>query len=132
MRDRFVATESRRRPAGTIQGQILRFSEHHLVAIYLRDGSLWIADFVDGQGVLIDAATWFRFNCGTLATAHARRRMAAESAIPLSLELVERIEALHHAAATSGLPTAGIRQPAAGGCHRNEWGTRLRALLKRR
>jgi hypothetical protein len=79
----------------TIQGQLLRLSERREVAIFLRDGALWVADFVDGQGALIDAVTWFRFNCGALSTSHARRRMVLESATPLSEELVERIERLH-------------------------------------
>ena len=92
--------------ASRIQGQILRFSEHHVVAIYLRNHSIWVADFIDGQGTLVDAAVWFRFNCGTLATSNALRRMALESAMPLSAELVERIEALHRAAVTQR------RQPA--------------------
>jgi hypothetical protein len=84
----------------SIQGQLLRLSERREVAIFLRDGALWVADFVDGQGALIDAITWFRFNCGALSTAHARRRMVLESATPLSEELVERIERLDPAAAT--------------------------------
>src|SRR5450631_536394 len=88
------------RVPGHIQGQMLRLSGHHAVAIYLRDGAMWIADFVDGQGTLVDANTWFRFNCGTLANSHALRRMALESAIPLSAALIERIEALHRAATT--------------------------------
>jgi hypothetical protein len=83
-----------------IQGQMLRLGEHHAVAIYLRDGVMWVADFIDGQGALVDANTWFRFNCGTLANSHALRRMALESATPISLELSERIEALHGAAVT--------------------------------
>jgi hypothetical protein len=82
----------------SIQGQLLRRSEHREVAIFLRDGALWVADFIDGNGRLIDATTWFRFNCGGLANSHARRRMALESATPISLELSERIEALHRAA----------------------------------
>ena len=82
-----------------IQGQLLRLSEHHTVAIYLRHGSTWVADFIDGRGILVDVNTWFRFNCGTLANSQALRRMALESAIPLSVELVERIEALHRGAA---------------------------------
>src|SRR5215470_5260293 len=82
-----------------IQGQMLRLSEHRSVAIYLRDGIMWVADFVDGRGELVDANTWFRFNCGALANSHARRRMALESAMPISLELGERIEALHVAPA---------------------------------
>lgn len=77
-----------------IQGQLLRQSERREVAIFLRDGALWVADFIDGQGELIDAITWFRFNCGSLSTWHARRRMVLESAIPLPEELVERIERL--------------------------------------
>jgi hypothetical protein len=79
----------------SIQGQILRRSERREVAIFLRDRVLWVADFIDGQGELVDAPTWFRFNCGELSTTHARRRMVLESAIPLSRELVERIERLH-------------------------------------
>ncbi len=81
-----------------LQGQMLRLGEHHAVAIYLRDGVIWVADFVDGQGVLVDANTWFRFNCGNLANSHSLRRMALESAIPISSELGMRIEALHAAA----------------------------------
>jgi hypothetical protein len=64
------------------------------VAIFLRDRALWVADFIDGQGELIDAPTWFRFNCGELSASHARRRMVLESAIPMSEDLVERIERL--------------------------------------
>jgi hypothetical protein len=92
-------TDHAPRPGGSIQGQLIRLSTHHTVAIYLRQGSLWVADFIDGQGSLVDANTWFRFNCGSLANSHALRRMALESAIPLSADLVERIEGLHHAAA---------------------------------
>ena len=80
-------------PPHQIQGQMLRLSGHHAVAIYLRDGVVWIADFVDGQGMLFDANTWFRFNCGNLANSHSRRRMALESAMPISSELGMRIEA---------------------------------------
>jgi hypothetical protein len=87
---------------GRIQGQMLRLSEHHAVAIYLRDGQMWVADFIDGQGELVDATTWFRFNCGTLANSHALRRMAIESATPISSVLAERIDALHRARLTQG------------------------------
>ena len=82
-------------PSHPIQGQLLRLSEHRAVAIYLREGATWVADFVDGQGVLIDVNTWFRFNCGTLANSYVTRRIARESALPLSAELVAQIEALH-------------------------------------
>ena len=89
-------TDRASRPRVSIQGQVLRLSTHHTVAIYLRAGSLWVADFIDGQGQLVDANTWFRFNCGSLANSHALRRMTLESAIPLSPDLVAAIERLHH------------------------------------
>jgi len=92
-------TDHAPRLRNSIQGQLLRLSTHRTVAIYLRQGSLWVADFIDGQGTLVNAHTWFRFNCGSLANSHARRRMALESAIPLSADLIERIEGLPHAAA---------------------------------
>lgn len=77
-----------------IQGQLLRRSERREVAIFLHDRALWIADFIDGRGELVDALTWFRFNCGDVSSWHARRRMVLDSAIPLSEELVARIERL--------------------------------------
>jgi len=77
-----------------LQGQLLRRSERREVAIFLRGQALWVADFVDGQGELIDAPTWFRFNCGRFLNSHARRRMILEAAVPLSEEIVERIERL--------------------------------------
>ena len=81
--------------AHTIQGQLLRQSACREVAIFLWEGALWVADFIDGEGQLIDAATWFRFNCGALNSPQARRRMVLESAIPLSEEVTARIQRLH-------------------------------------
>ena len=81
--------------AAAIQGQLLRQSERREVAIYLRKDTLWVADFIDGEGELIDVATRFRFNCGSPFTPFARRRMILESAMPLSGQLAARIERLH-------------------------------------
>ena len=50
---------------GPIQGQLLRLSARREVAIYLRGGQLWVADFIDGHGELVDPETWFRFNCAS-------------------------------------------------------------------
>jgi hypothetical protein len=83
-----------------LQGQILRRNARREAAIYLRNGKLWVADFIDGCGELFDAVTWFRFNCGSRASPQARRRMAVESAVPLYEQLEERIEALHRAGST--------------------------------
>jgi hypothetical protein len=79
----------------SIQGQLLRLNERREVAIYLRQDSIWIADFIDGCGELIEPAIWFRFNCGAPATAQARNRLLLESAMPLSPGLAARIEFLH-------------------------------------
>lgn len=102
-----MESKSENRIPGRIRGQMLRLSEHHAVAIYLRDGVMWVADFIDGQVTLVDANTWFRFNCGSLANSHALRRMALESATPISLELGEQIEALHGALAARGQDLVG-------------------------
>lgn len=97
MNDHVHRTALERAPlaAPRIQGQLLRQSEHRAVAIYLRDGSAWVADFVGDRGVLIDVETWFRFNCGTRANPRALKRMSLEAATPLSPEMIARIESLH-------------------------------------
>ena len=73
----------------------MRLSHRREVAIYLRGEALWIADFVDGRGELIDASTWLRFNCASASASEMMRRMMMESAMPLSAELVDRVERLH-------------------------------------
>jgi hypothetical protein len=93
-----MTIDSRTGPASGIQGQLLRLSARREVAIYLRDGALWVADFIDGHGEIIDAITWFRFNCGSSSSRHARRRMVLESGVPLTADLVARIERLHGSA----------------------------------
>lgn len=86
-----------------IQGQFLRLSPRREVAIYLLEGTLWVADFVDGRGELFEPETWFRFNCGSPEASAAQRRMLRESGLPLSPDIVEKIEALHRTAAVSGV-----------------------------
>jgi hypothetical protein len=61
-----------------ILGQLLRLSKRREVAIYLREGSLWIADFIDGHGELVEPKIWFRFNGATAGTGLPRRRMLLE------------------------------------------------------
>ena len=81
-----------------IQGQLLRLSARREVAIYLLDGTLWVADFVDGNGELFEPETWFRFNCGSPDTREAQRRMLRESSLPLSADTAMKIEELHRVA----------------------------------
>ena len=78
-----------------IQGQMLRRSARREVAIYLHAGALWVADFIDGDGHIVDAATWIRFNCGSASTYHACRRMICEAAFPVSRDLSQRIQQMH-------------------------------------
>jgi hypothetical protein len=82
------------RRSGRIQGQVLRLNERRVVVIFLRDGALWIADFIDGHGKLVESSVWFRFNCAAPTSTQARRRMVLEAGMPLSSELAERIECL--------------------------------------
>jgi len=100
-----MASELARRAPSPIQGQILRLSRYRVVAIYLRDGAIGVADFIDGEGALVDVGTWIRFNCATTANAPALQRMALESAVPLSAEQVRSIEALHRNASAAGSET---------------------------
>jgi hypothetical protein len=96
--------------AHSIQGQLLRHSVHREVAIFLWDGVLWVADFIDGEGKLIDATTWIRFNCGALSSPHARRRMVLEAAVPLSEALAAKIGRLCDPATTRTRGAAGTDQ----------------------
>ena len=84
-----------------IQGQLLRLSARREVAIYLLDGTLWVADFVDGNGELFEPETWFRFNCGSPSARDAQRRTLLESGLPLSADIVAKIENLHRSVSAS-------------------------------
>lgn len=80
---------------GAISGSVLQLDERHKVAIYQRQGVCWVADFQDGAGRLVDAASWFRFHAGALRYSHGRRAAALGSSAPISPELAEQIERLH-------------------------------------
>lgn len=73
----------------------MRLSGRRQVAIYLRGGRLWIADFIDGHGKLVEPEVWFRFNCASAGARHAKRRMLLESGLPLPADTVAKIEELH-------------------------------------
>ncbi len=117
----------------TIQGQMLRRSARREVAIYLRGGALWVADFIDGDGEIVDAATWIRFNCASASAWQTRRRMVRECAVPVSHELSSRIELLHRSGAA---PSAGEpidrRDGARARTVRGRIAATLRRLLRQR
>jgi hypothetical protein len=95
-----------------IQGQLLRCSRRRLVAIYLRGDSLWVADFIEGRGEIIDARVWFRFNCASAAPSQMRRRMLLESAMPLSSDLVDKVEKLHQSRHAAKIADMRVRAQA--------------------
>jgi len=78
-----------------VQGQLLQLGKQHEIAIYLRNGERWVAEFRDGHAELIDASTWFRFLTGPLRSSHRHRAAALESATELTPAVLEKIERLH-------------------------------------
>ena len=105
--DALVARRRATPSSGAIQGQLLRLSDRRETEIYLRGGTLWVADFVDGRGEIVDAASWFRFNCGVPGATWSRRRMLLEPALPLSRELVARTEEMY---CPDARPSSVVRQ----------------------
>jgi hypothetical protein len=81
--------------ASVVQGQYMRLSARHAIAVYLRDGMHWVAEFNDGHIELTDATTWFGFHAGALRYSHAHRAAALESATALPKEVLDEIERLH-------------------------------------
>jgi hypothetical protein len=81
--------------ANRLQGSFLRLSERHEIAIYLRDGVPYVAEFRGGQGELHALSAWVDMrNLGS-----APRRAALDPIVPIPPEVTERIERLHRSAA---------------------------------
>ena len=74
-----------------LQGNLLRIGERREIAIYLRDGTPWVAEFNDGRGELFAVGAWFSLNQG----GRVLRRMEPDSIAPLPQDVVQRIERLH-------------------------------------
>lgn len=83
-----------------ISGNVLRQGAKREIAIYLRDGVTWVADFRGGSGELFTAGEWFALNRG----AGALRRAERDSIEPLPAYVVERIERLHSAERSEDAP----------------------------
>lgn len=81
-----------------LQGNLLRLSGQREIAIYLRDGAAWVADFNNGRAALHSAGGWYDTGNGRML-AHAQRRGEVETISPLPDEVIPRIEALHRRAA---------------------------------
>lgn len=79
---------------GSIQGSLLRLGERREVAIYLRGGAAWVADFDNGRATLHTASEWHGTGEGRRLV-YAQRRNKVEPVSPLPGEIVRRIESLH-------------------------------------
>ena len=84
-------TNPERNHANPLSGNLLRLGEGREIAIYLRDGTAWVAEFKDGRGELFTVSTWFSLNQG----GRVLRRMDLDSITPLPEDIAERIERLH-------------------------------------
>ena len=74
-------------------GSLLRLGEEREIAIYPRDGVVWVADFRGGRGELFTVGEWFALNGrGSLL-----RRAGLDSIVPLPADVIERIGRLHGA-----------------------------------
>jgi hypothetical protein len=91
-----AAMDTNREHAGAspLQGNLLRLNDGREVAIYMREGAAWIAEFKDGKAGLHAAGEWFGAGHGR-RLAHAQRRGEVEYLSPIPEEVVERIERLH-------------------------------------
>ena len=87
-------TNRKQNGAVPLQGSLLRLSERREIAIYLRDGAAWVADFNNERGELFFASAWYSMGGGRML-AHTQRRGEVETISPLPEAVVQRIEALH-------------------------------------
>ncbi|HEY6241828.1 MAG TPA: hypothetical protein VIW78_13460 [Burkholderiales bacterium] len=72
-------------------GNLMRLGETREIAIYLRGGVAWVADFRGGRGDLFTARDWFALN----GRASLLRRAGLTSITPLPADVIGRIERLH-------------------------------------
>jgi hypothetical protein len=84
---------SERNNASPLSGNLLRLSERHEVAIYLRDGTAWVAEFKNGHGEVSTVGAWFTFHGRVLI--QAQRRGGVEIISPIPDDVVAWIERLH-------------------------------------
>jgi hypothetical protein len=97
-----------------LQGNLLRLPGRREIAIYLRDGAAWVADFNNGHAELHTASGWYDTGNGRML-AHAQRRGEVEIVSPIPEGVAERIEGLHRSGANPGAsPAAWLARLAAG------------------
>jgi hypothetical protein len=113
-----------------LHGSFFRLGERHEIAIYVRDGVPYLAEFRSGHGELYGVGAWFSLH----SRGSALRRAAPEPVMPIPPEVAERIERLHRVTGAKfnngfmgGLVAmAGVRLAAA---YRTMTDIRLRTLF---
>ena len=86
-------TNSERNNTNPLSGNLLRLGEQREIAIYLRGGTAWVAEFKKGHGELYGVSAWF--SCYGRALVHAQRRGEVDIISPIPEDVVARIERLH-------------------------------------
>jgi hypothetical protein len=89
-----VNPESPKRTAPPINGHMIDLGAGRSIAIYERTGEWCVAEFCDDRGDLMHADTWFRFHARALRH-YRNRREALRSSMPLTPEMLQKIERLH-------------------------------------
>ncbi len=85
--------ETQMRTAPSINGYMITLGAGHSVALYERNRECYVAEFRDGCIALAYAGSWFRFHAGALRSYDGRA--ALRSSMPLTPEMLEKIERLH-------------------------------------
>lgn len=91
-------TNQEQNGASRLNGNLLRLGDQREIAIYLRDGMAWVAEFQNGRASVSTAGHWFSANQG----GRVLRQMELASIAPLPDEVIERIERLHQRLAQAG------------------------------
>ncbi len=87
-------------------GNLLRLGERREVAIYMRESTVWVADFKDGHGDLFTAGEWFALNSRSRMLVQAQRRKALDIVSPLPEAVAVQIEHLHRRIAQQSVGAA--------------------------
>ena len=75
-------TNPERNNISPLSGNFLRLGERREIAIYLRDGSAWVAEFKKGHGDVYNVSAWFSLYGRALVNAQRREEVSIISPIP--------------------------------------------------
>jgi hypothetical protein len=82
-----------RNSAGPLSGNLLQLGGSREIAIYLRNGVPWVAEFTNGRGAVSSLSGWFGLHGRALV--HAQRRGEVEIISPIPKDVVARIQRIH-------------------------------------